>query len=93
MMRRVLPVAVVALVLSTGSGFTQPPHPVIPNEKPEVAQLADHRMATMTGGAWWSGACTAAIHTAGASLIIAGFVSRNTLMETVGVVALRLECV
>ena len=100
MMKKILPVAVAALtlVLSADGTFAEPPDPAAPSDKPgidydQLQRLQDTEMATVTGGAWWSGACTGAIHAAGASLVVAGYMYRNGLMEGAGLFALRLECV
>lgn len=100
MVKKILPVAVatLALVLSAGDGFAEPPKPTGPSnasgiDYDQLQQLPDADMATVTGGAWWSGACTGAIHAAGASLVVAGYMYRNGFMEGAGLFALRLECV
>ena len=98
MMKKVLPVAVAALVLSVGGAFAEAPNSDTPGDTSSVdydqlERVADSEMATLAGGAWWSGACTGAIHAAGVSLVVSGYLNRNTIMETVGLFTLRLECV
>lgn len=100
MMKKILPVAVatLVLVLSAGGGFAEPPKPTGPSnvsgiDYDQFQRLPDAEMAAVTGGAWWSGACTGVIHAAGAGLVVAGYMYRNGLMEGAGLFALRLECV
>ena len=101
MMKKILPVAVatLVLVLSAGGTFAEPPEPTAAPSNAsgidydQFQRLQDAEMATVTGGAWWSGACTGVIHAAGAGLVVAGYMYRNGLMEGAGLFALRLECV
>ena len=100
MMKKILPVAVatLVLVLSAGGTFAEPPDPAAPSDTPgidydQLQRLQDADMATVTGGAWWSGGCTGVIRAAGAGLVVAGYMYRNGLMQGAGLFALRLECV
>lgn len=97
-MKKSLPIAVAALVLSAGGAFAEPPTSRAPSETSgvdgyQLERVADSELATVAGGVWWSGACTGAIHTAGLSLVVSGYLNRNTIMESVGLFALRLQCV
>ena len=98
MKTRVLTIALAALALSVGTVFALPPTSAVLGANPcadnhDVAHVSDADMAAVTGGAWWSGACTGAIHVGGVSLVIGSYIYRNPLMRGVGIFALRLECV
>ena len=100
MKKKTLPVAVatLTLVLSAGGGFAEPPKPTGPSnasgiDYDQFQRLPDADIATVTGGAWWSGGCTGAIHAAGAVLVATGYMYRNGLLKGAGLFALRLECV
>lgn len=70
MMRKVLPVAIAALVLSVGGAFAESPNSVIPSDqsgigKHELGPLAETDMAAVQGKGLRSGACTLAVKGAG----------------------------
>ena len=80
MMKKILPVAVatLVLVLSAGGGFAEPPKPVKEGtsnasgiDYDQFQQLPDADMATVTGGAWWSGGCTG-VHSRGRFVLVIG---------------------
>ena len=97
-MKKVLSIAVAALVLSVGGGFAEPPHPAVATDYPSadnrgLDQISDTDMAAVTGAAWWSGACTGAIHGAGVFVWLMGSLTANRLHQEIGRFAQRLECV
>ena len=97
-MKKVVSIAVAALVLSVGGAFAEPPDTAAAGDYPSAGnrgleQLSDAEMVAVTGAAWWSGACTGAIHTAGTITLLMGSLTANRLHQEVGLFALRLECV
>ncbi len=92
MMKRVLPVAVVALALSAGGAFAEPPMavteanvPGVDDSRPEP--LTDTDMATVTGR---GGTCTEDVQTIGTVVAIVGFLGRNHILLATGQMAPRL---
>ncbi len=97
-MKKVLSIAVAALVLSVGGAFAEPPVTAEAGDTSGVDsrgldQISDADMVAVTGGAWWSGACTGAIHVAGAIVWLGGYVIANQVQQGIGLFAQRLECV
>ena len=97
-MKKVLSIAVAALVLSVGGAFAEPPVTAVAGDTSGVdsrglEQLSDTDMAAVTGAAWWSGACTGAIHGAGVFVWLMGSLTANRLHQEIGRFAQRLECV
>ena len=97
-MKKVLSIAAAALVLSVGGAFGEPPATAVAGDYPGVdnpglEQLTDADMVAVTGAAWWSGACTGAIHVAGAIVWLGGYLIANQVQQGIGLFAQRLECV
>lgn len=95
-MEKVLPVAVAALVLSAGAAFAEPPNSATPGDMSgidyyQLQRLPDADMVAVTGGAWWSGACTGAIRTAGVIVWLHGLAG-NPVQQGVGLYMQQAEC-
>lgn len=91
-MKKVLPIASAALVLSVCTAFAEPPLTAIPDYHSGAGnrgleQLTDTDMVALTGGAWWSGACTAAVYTGGAIVWLSGVLSGNQVHQAAGLAA------
>lgn len=98
MKTRAISLALAVLLLSVSAAFAEPSSWAVPGANSgagnhDLGQVSDTEMAAMTGGAWWSGACTSAIHTVGAIVWLGGFVSNNQIQQSVGAFAQHLECV
>ena len=98
MMKKILPVAVatLALVLSAGGAFAEPPKPADPRNTSDIdydqfQRLQDTDMAAVTGGAWWSGGCTGVIRGAGFILWLHGLAG-NPVQQGVGLYMQQVEC-
>ena len=97
MMKKVLPVAVAALVLSATGAFAVPPNSTVVDDSYSAVdskgsrQLSVTDMAAVAGGAWWSAACTGSIRTAGVILWLQGLAG-NPTQQGIGLYMQQLEC-
>ncbi len=92
MINRVFPVAVVALALSAGGTFAEPPMvvtdanvPGVDDSRPEPLTGTD--MATVTGR---GETCTEDVQTTGTIVAIVGFLGRNHILLAIGQIKLGL---
>ena len=88
-MKKVLSIAVAALVLSVGGAFAEPPVTAVAGDTSGVEsrgleELADADLVAVTGGAWWSGACTAAFETTGKAFVFVGIYTGRSVMHAAG---------
>ncbi len=88
-MKKVLSIAVAALLLSVGGAFAEPPVTAVAGDTSGVDsrgldQLTDADLVALTGGAGWSGACTAAFETTGEAFVLVGIYTGRSLMHAVG---------
>ena len=91
-MKKVLPIASAALVLSVCTALAEPPNSAIRDHHPGAGnrgleQLSDADMVALTGAAWWSGACTAAVYAGGAVVWLSGVLSGNQVHQAAGLAA------
>ncbi len=88
-MKKVLTLAVAALVLSVGGAFAEPPVTAVAGDTSGVdsrglEQLTDADMVAVTGGAWWSGACTVGITVGGYLLFGAATMAGDPIGQGIG---------
>ncbi len=98
MMKKILPVGVatLVLVLSAGGAFAEPPNPAASSDTSgidydQLQRLPDADMATVTGGAWWSGACTGAVRGLGVIVWLHGLAG-NPVQQGIGLYMQQAEC-
>ncbi len=92
MIKRVFPVAVVALALSAGGAFAEPPMAVTEANMPGVddhrsEQLTETDMVSVTGR---GGACTETVQGIGILKVALGFVSRSHPLVILGQITIGL---
>ncbi len=90
MMKKVLPVAVAALVLSVGGAFAEAPNSDTPGDTSSVdyyrfQQLPDADMATVKGKGLRSGACTVAVKGVGYLTIGIATMLRDPFGQGIGI--------
>ena len=88
-MKKVLSIAVAALVLSVGGAFAEPPVTAVAGDYPGVdnpglEQLTDADMVALVGRGWRSEACSAAVLGAGALIFRFGVVTNHVPSIFVG---------
>lgn len=92
MLKKVLPVAVAALLLSAGGAFAKRSHSATPSEIPgvghhELEQITATEMVSMTG----KGAdCTDHVQQLGRDVIVVGLVGLNHILVITGQVTVGL---
>lgn len=92
MLKKVLPVAVVALALSAGGAFAEPPMAFAELNLPGVDDsrlepLTDTDMVSMTGR---GATCTEDVRTIGTVVAIFGFLGRNHILLATGQITIGL---
>ncbi|MXX75108.1 MAG: hypothetical protein F4210_09045 [Holophagales bacterium] len=90
MIKRVLPAALAAIVLSAGGAFAEQPHSVSPNGpsgigEHELGPLAEADMAAVKGKGLRSGACTLAVKGAGIFVFGVATAMRDPLGQGIGI--------
>ncbi len=88
-MKKVLFIAVAALVLSVGGAFAEPPVTAVAGDYPGVdnpglEQLTDADMVGVMGRGWRSGACSAVVLGAGAIIFRFGVIANHVPSIFVG---------
>ena len=81
-MKKVVSIAVAALVLSVGGAFAEPPDTAAAGDYPSAGnrgleQLSDAEMVAVMGEGWWSGVCTVGIMTGGYVVAAVGVISQH----------------
>ncbi len=99
-MKKTACIALTTLLLAvgaTGAVAAEPPDLAFANDNTrgapqDILLLSTETLETVTGAGWRAGACTFSIRAIGTALVIGGFLSRNPVMEGIGIFARRLEC-
>ena len=88
-MKKVLSIAVAALVLSVGGAFAEPPVTAVAGDYPGVdnpglEQLTDADMVGVNGEGWRSGACTLVVKGGGYLLFAAATLAGDPIGQGIG---------
>ncbi len=97
-MKKVLTLAVAALVLSVGGAFAEPPVTAVAGDtsgadNPGLEQLTDADMVAVTGEGWRSGACTLAVKGLGYLLFVAATIAGDPIGQGAGLGLVGAICV